>query len=343
MDFGYSMVHTDRENQKPVDWADAMGQNICVLYLMMYETCWALSGELTHMAEQLAIVQKENGQLRDAFSSLEKEHESAITKLLTSHEERLTKMREHHVDLMTSILHMNQDTPPTGGGGATAPSANKNRGQVPVRKAPPEPPTTPQRSSNRPPVPPDPAAKKRSQGSKDRGHEAADKGEDHNTIDYRTATPQEVLEKQMTSVAQHMNANGEARKCSGGMTRTFSPLTPIIQRLYSKSDEADSKSERSFRSQRHTEDARRSAPKVKFSKTITEFPDYSRYDNPTEMKSVSSPGQSPSHSHHGKLVGDSLRVKDSRGRDWKWDHVSLYLQREASGTVRVATNRNLEV
>ena len=22
------MVHTDRENQKPVDWADAMGQNI---------------------------------------------------------------------------------------------------------------------------------------------------------------------------------------------------------------------------------------------------------------------------------------------------------------------------
>ncbi|XP_064400950.1 uncharacterized protein LOC135347048 isoform X4 [Halichondria panicea] len=194
MDFGYSMVHTDRENQKPVDWADAMGQNICVRYLMMYETCWALSGELTHMAEQLAIVQKDNGQLRDAFSSLEKEHESAITKLLTSHEERLTKMREHHVDLMASILHMNQDTPPTGGGGATAPSANKNRSQVPVRKAPPEPPTTPKRSSNRPPVPPDPAAKKRSRGSKDRGHEAADKGEDHNTIDYRTATPQEVLE-----------------------------------------------------------------------------------------------------------------------------------------------------
>ncbi len=69
-----------------------------------------------------------------------------------------------------------------------------SRGQVPVRKAPPEPPTTPKRSSNRPPVPPDSAAKKRSRGSKDRGHEAADKGEDHNTIDYRTATPQEVLE-----------------------------------------------------------------------------------------------------------------------------------------------------
>ncbi len=35
----------------------------------------------------------------------------------------------------------------------------------------------------------------------------------------------------MTSVAQRMNANGEARKRGGGMTRTFSPLTPIIQRL----------------------------------------------------------------------------------------------------------------
>ena len=66
-----------------------------------------------------------------------------------------------------------------------------SRGQVPVWKTPPEPPTTPKRSSNRPP---DPAAKKRSQGSKDRGHEPADKGEDHNTIDYRTATHQEVLE-----------------------------------------------------------------------------------------------------------------------------------------------------
>ena len=34
-----------------------------------------------------------------------------------------------------------------------------------------------------------------------------------------------------------MNANGEARKRGGGMTRTFSPLTPIIQHLYSKSHE----------------------------------------------------------------------------------------------------------
>ncbi len=61
-----------------------------------------------------------------------------------------------------------------------------------MRKAPPE--NHPLPLNDRPPVPPDPAAKKRSRGSKVRGHEAADKGEDHNTIDYRTATPQEVLE-----------------------------------------------------------------------------------------------------------------------------------------------------
>ena len=59
----------------------------------------------------------------------------------------------------------------------------------------------------------------------------------------------------------------------------------------------------------HCRDARISASKVKFSKTITKFPDYSRYDNLTEIKSVSSPGQSTSHSHHGKLDRNSLRVK----------------------------------
>ena len=44
----------------------------------------------------------------------------------------------------------------------------------------------------------------------------------------------------MTSVTQRMTASREARKHRGGghVTRTFSPLTPIIQRLYSgKTDE----------------------------------------------------------------------------------------------------------
>lgn len=82
---------------------------------------------------------------------------------------------------------------------------------------------------------------------------------------------------------------------------------------------------------------RRSAPKVKFSKTVTEFPDY-RYSDHTpdetrQTKSSShssspsksssshgsgtSPGQSPSHApsghgHHGNrtgLEGESVRVK----------------------------------
>ena len=43
----------------------------------------------------------------------------------------------------------------------------------------------------------------------------------------------------MTSVTQRMTASREARKHRGGhVQRTFSPLTPIIQRLYSaKNDE----------------------------------------------------------------------------------------------------------
>ena len=43
----------------------------------------------------------------------------------------------------------------------------------------------------------------------------------------------------MTSVTQRMTASREARKHRGGhVQRTFSPLTPIIQRLYSgKTDE----------------------------------------------------------------------------------------------------------
>ncbi len=57
-------------------------------------------------------------------------------------------------------------------------------------------------------------------------------------------------------------------------------------------------------------DVRRSAPKVKFSKTVTEF---SHYNNSLEgvVKLAASPGQSPSHSHHGNklLDGESLRVK----------------------------------
>lgn len=50
-----------------------------------------------------------------------------------------------------------------------------------------------------------------------------------------------TLRKTMTSVAQRMNASREARKRQGGhaphVPRTFSPLTPVIQRMYSNPDE----------------------------------------------------------------------------------------------------------
>lgn len=86
---------------------------------------------------------------------------------------------------------------------------NCHRSQQPARKAPAEPPPTAasQQRRTRPPVPPD--AKKRSgrggalgshDGKKERGVTSHDGGaaaeqEPHDAnIDYRTATPQEVLE-----------------------------------------------------------------------------------------------------------------------------------------------------
>lgn len=48
MDRGYSIIHADKDNnQRPLDWADAMGQYICVRFLIMYEACWSLSREIT--------------------------------------------------------------------------------------------------------------------------------------------------------------------------------------------------------------------------------------------------------------------------------------------------------
>ena len=52
IDHGYSVVHPDRENQKPLDWADAMGQTLPVHYLMMFETCWTLSAEVARLELQ---------------------------------------------------------------------------------------------------------------------------------------------------------------------------------------------------------------------------------------------------------------------------------------------------
>lgn len=166
------------------------------------------------------------------------------------------------------------------------------RPQVPVRKAPE--PTAAQRRG-KPPLPPE-ASKKRA---------AREAREDHTDgLDYRTTTPQEVLEKSMTSVAQRMNASREARKRQTTMaTRAFSPLSPVIQRF--KEEETKS-SERSPRSQRYNE-PHRQASRVKFSSTVTEYPDYivraqdleRHADEPPRQSSKSSSGHSPSHTASG--------------------------------------------
>jgi len=55
MDHGYSVVLPDDKNQKPLNWADAKGQMLCVRYLMMYETCWDLSSKVAHLVERLQM------------------------------------------------------------------------------------------------------------------------------------------------------------------------------------------------------------------------------------------------------------------------------------------------
>ena len=43
----------DREHQKPLDWADAMGHHTCTHYLLMYEMCWQLSREVVLLTQQV--------------------------------------------------------------------------------------------------------------------------------------------------------------------------------------------------------------------------------------------------------------------------------------------------
>ena len=37
IDYNYSVVTPDKENQKPIDWADAMNQTLCVRYVLCLE------------------------------------------------------------------------------------------------------------------------------------------------------------------------------------------------------------------------------------------------------------------------------------------------------------------
>ena len=50
---GYTVTSPDQENQKPLDWADAMNEIVCVHYLTMVETCWQLSNEVAVLREQI--------------------------------------------------------------------------------------------------------------------------------------------------------------------------------------------------------------------------------------------------------------------------------------------------
>lgn len=76
-----------------------------------------------------------------------------------------------------------------------------------------------------------------------------------------------LCRKQMSTITQRMTASREARKRQNMMaTRVFSPLSPGIQRVYG------GKEGNAFQ---FPPKPHRSAPKVKFSSKVTEFPDHS--------------------------------------------------------------------
>ena len=68
MNYGYSVILPDREGQKPSDWADAMGQAICTRYLIMVETSWALSLEVSRLGEQVHMCVKDTWRWTCTFS-----------------------------------------------------------------------------------------------------------------------------------------------------------------------------------------------------------------------------------------------------------------------------------
>ncbi|CAI8008220.1 Synphilin-1 [Geodia barretti] len=121
IDYNYSVITPDKENQKPIDWADAMNQTLCVRYLFMHETCWALSADVAHLSKQLELLQRENTSLKEKFSSQEQEYQQALGKIQTHHKERIVKIREQYVDLTASLLKVKGDS---GGGGAAGGGAS---------------------------------------------------------------------------------------------------------------------------------------------------------------------------------------------------------------------------
>ncbi len=98
----------------------------------------------------------------------------------------------------------------------------------------------------------------------------------------------------MTTVTQRMNASREARKRQNMMaTRAYSPLSPVIQRVYGGKEEGNTFL---FPLRPH-----RSAPRVKFSSKVTEFPDHNpeadrREDSGQRQSSKIHGHHSPSHS-----------------------------------------------
>lgn len=102
----------------------------------------------------------------------------------------------------------------------------------------------------------------------------------------------------MSTVTKQMNASREARKRQNIMaTRVFSPLSPVIQRVYGGREEGKAFP---FPPRPH-----RSAPRVKFSSKVTE---YSDYNHEVDRHGDDSGPRQPSktHSHHSPSHSSSV-------------------------------------
>eukprot|EP00731_Ephydatia_muelleri_P000789 Em0001g789a len=297
MNYGYSVILPDREGQKPSDWADAMGQAICTRYLIMVETSWALSLEVSRLGEQVHILRKQNEQLKEVLKFQEQEHRVAVGKLQQEHDLRVTRMKEQYIDLTASLLKdigqntkiasvdqkdgtrtqqpvhgKKADAPPQGGKGKLPPGTEVSGKRKPLRSAP---------------------APERSAQVQARDGEAVEQALDE--MDYRATTPQEVLRRQMTSVEQRMNASREIRKKQPVMaTLACAPQSP---------SEAKATDKPPNKSQHHTSEQQERRPmKVKFAANVTEISPPERQGS---KQQAATPTSSPLHTSSAQSSRDS--------------------------------------
>lgn len=310
MNYGYSAILPDREGQKPSDWADAMGQAICTRYLIMVETSWALSQEVSRLGEQVHILRKQNEQLKEVLKFQEQEHRATVGKLQQEHDLKVTRMKEQYIDLTTSLLKdIGQNTKPAGSDQKDGPrpqqSAHGKKSEAPTQGSKSKPPPGTEGVGKRKPTRPAPVMERSSQAQL-RDGEAVEQTLDE--IDYRATTPQEVLRRQLTSVEQRMNASREIRR----------------KRSVMAASEGKSTDKPPNKPQNHTSEQQERRPmKVKFAANVTEIGGAPERQGNKQQAASPSASSSPLHTSlaQGTKDSNSDSAAPSSGSDSR-SHVS---------------------